>query len=133
MRGQKAEASLVGIWLLIGSAVWAVTALISIRIGITAGVGVGLGLMAYAWYLGGVAPGAPLGLRNEATLQSTSSWKYVHHLARWLFFLLGGVVVVTSFRSNEWMWVAVVGMGFNVIVLSLVSARLPKHRFTMDR
>jgi membrane protein implicated in regulation of membrane protease activity len=119
----RAEAVLAATWLGALALAAAVSYVAQLRISITLGIAIGLGLALYGRYLRRAAHGAPFGFKNEATGRSTATWRITHQLASLLVFALAVAVAATAIAMGPWWWVGILGYVAITVVLTVVSSR----------
>jgi uncharacterized membrane protein len=76
--------------------------------GLVVGVAVGGLLIVLGFVLGDVRRNWFMGVRTPWTLSSERSWNQTHRQARWVFQVMGGVVILASILESAWALTTVV-------------------------
>lgn len=116
-------------WCWIGILAAGVALLLHIRPSLTFGVGLGLGFVAYGWYVSTAKPRAPLDLMKGFLSEDDAPSRSVHDLAGWLFVILGIVVALAAVETVgwRWWWIAAGGTAAVFVIVTAV-ARLRSPR-----
>lgn len=87
----------------------------------------GLSTVFLAQWLGRAERNSLLALRTPSTLESGLAWNEVHSLARWLFSLLGIILLANAWPGNQWIWIAVFGVGINRLILGVYAVAMRRR------